>query len=191
MKLAAINYNDYNNSISGVNISVWVQGCPHKCEGCHNPETWSFFDNGFMEIESEFDTEEFYKNHIDKHINENGIKRDISILGGEPLVKENEKFTFNLISYIKKKYPDRKIYLWTGYSLKELIEKYRSEPDLIKLLLEVDYLITDRFELNKRDPNLKLRGSSNQHIYTNRKKLFSNDKKLIDITEEIDNMRDF
>lgn len=187
MRIANVNYNDINNAIDGVVISVWVQGCPHKCPGCHNPETWSL-SGGPESINSDHDKIEFFKKNIYDRINENGIKRNISILGGEPLFEVNESFTFDLIMYVKTLFPDRKIYLWTGYSMEELISKYKSNRAYMNLLHSVDYLITDRFLQDKRDPSLRLRGSTNQRIWTSVNKLFSKKKKFINITNKIDRM---
>ena len=43
MRIAGINKNDFA-AAPGVSVTVYVQGCPHRCEGCHNPETWNFED---------------------------------------------------------------------------------------------------------------------------------------------------
>ena len=81
MHIAGIKENDIVDG-EGVCVSVWFQGCPHQCLGCHNPETWSF--NGGYEIEYE----ELEKQVLEA-IKRNGIKRNLSLLGGEPLCEPN------------------------------------------------------------------------------------------------------
>lgn len=77
MRIAAIQYNDTTNG-EGVCVSLWTQGCPHRCKGCHNPETWDF--QGGKEI----GRQELLKDILN-HINANDVLRNFSILGGEPL----------------------------------------------------------------------------------------------------------
>ena len=80
-------------------------------------------------------------------------------MGGEPLAPENFTDTYYIIRQIKEKFPTIKIFIWTGYILEELKEMYND------LIFEyIDVLIDGRFELDKRDITLKLRGSSNQRI---------------------------
>ena len=147
MKYAKIISNDYING-EGVCVSFWTQGCPHHCVGCHNPETWSF--HGGIE-----DSEENIINTIIEAISANGIQRNFSILGGEPLCSENRDFIKKLTKTIRTYYPTITIFCWTGY-LYENIEKTYLE--------NIDVLIDGTFDINKRDITLKLRGSSNQRI---------------------------
>jgi len=155
LRYAGIIKNDIVDSDCGICVAVYFQGCPHHCKGCHNPETWN--ENGGIEI----DFEEFYKN-IKKSINENGIERNLSILGGEPLAEYNIKYTNELIKRIKKDYPNIKIYIWTGYTLNEILKKE-------KIFFEkyVDAIIDGKYIESLRDTRLKLRGSTNQNIYRN------------------------
>ena len=80
------------------------------------------------------------------------------------MAPSNRLFVSNIILYVHKFFPDRKILLWSGYSLEE-IEKMFNEPYEIDFLSYVTYLITDRFDIKKRDVTLPLRGSSNQRIW--------------------------
>jgi anaerobic ribonucleoside-triphosphate reductase activating protein len=135
----------------GVCVSFWTQGCPHRCKGCHNPETWSFEDG--IE-ENDFDL--LLK--IINLINKNNVNRNLSILGGEPLCSQNKDFVLRLVKTAKAHFPNIKIFLWTGYLIEELQEK-NSE-----ILEYVDVLIDGPFILEKRDLSLYLRGSSNQRV---------------------------
>ena len=112
MRIAGLVKNDIVDSDDGIAVALYFQGCPHHCKGCHNPETWDF--NGGMEI----DREELIKTVMDS-LTENGIKRNLSILGGEPLAPQNIDNTIYILSKIRKQFKDIKILLWTGYSFIE------------------------------------------------------------------------
>ena len=151
VKFAAINKNDFING-EGVCVSLWVQGCPHHCKGCHNPEQWDF--NGGNEIDINI-----LINEILIAIEANGIQRNFSILGGEPMAQRNISNTLYILEQIKKHFPNIKTYVWTGYTIEELLSLYNKE-----ILQNIDVLIDGRFILEERDITLKLRGSKNQRI---------------------------
>ena len=151
VKFAAINKNDFING-EGVCVSIWVQGCPHHCKGCHNPEQWDF--NGGNEIDIDI-----LINEILIAIEANGIQRNFSILGGEPMAQRNISNTLYILEQIKKHFPNIKTYVWTGYTIEELLSLYNKE-----ILQNIDILIDGRFILEERDITLKLRGSKNQRI---------------------------
>ena len=157
MRIAGIMKNDVVNSNNGVCVSVWAQGCPHRCKGCHNPETWNF-DGGYdIDYKS-------LKEQVVVALNANGVQRNLSILGGEPLCEENLYWVSKLIHEIKTVYPNIKVTLWTGYTLEELQELSKNNVKLTIALLCIDILIDGRFEEDKKDLSLELRGSSNQRI---------------------------
>ena len=149
MRFSKIKNNDIVNGI-GITLSVWTQGCPHHCKGCFNKETWTFNEG------NEFTNDDL--NYIISNIDSFNVKRNLSILGGEPLCPENVEGVINLCREFKKVYPDKLIYLWTGYTIEEFNK-------LQKQVLEyVDFIIDGKFEEAKKNLNLKLRGSSNQRI---------------------------
>lgn len=147
IRLAGVTANDVING-EGVCVSVWLQGCPHKCKGCHNPETWDF--NGGTLYNQDMVIFE-----ILKLIEADGMKRNLSILGGEPLCEENRDFVEYLTHIVSNVYPDIKVFCWTGYNIEEIDPKY---------IKYIDVLIDGKFEEEKRDITLKLRGSTNQRI---------------------------
>ena len=153
MKYAGIIYDDFVNG-ENVCVSLWMQGCHFHCKGCHNQQTWDF--NGGYEMPENFESD------ILKAISKNGIQRNFSLLGGEPLCPENRAFVCNLIKKVRETYPTIKIFVWTGYELEEL----RAENDkaINEILENIDVLITGRFILEQRDITLPLRGSRNQKI---------------------------
>lgn len=154
VRYAGLNKNDFING-EGVSVSLWVQGCPHHCPGCHNSEQWNF--EGGKYINNQLLIEEIFT-----ALTENGIQRNFSVLGGEPLAPQNINDTWEILWHVKRKFPNIKTYVWTGYTLEELYKLYESSKET--LLENVDVLIDGRFELKQRDITLKLRGSSNQRI---------------------------
>lgn len=147
IRLAGINPNDIVDG-NDICVSVWLQGCPHHCPQCHNPETWSFSGG------KEYNEEEIIEKIISL-INKNGIQRNLSLLGGEPLCPQNINFSLQLAKRVKEKYPNIKVFCWTGYLLEELDENK---------LKDIDILIDGKYDYKKRDITLYLRGSSNQRV---------------------------
>ena len=151
MRYAGLKENDIVDG-EGICVSLWTQGCPHRCPGCHNPETWDY--NGGMEIDmGELTTK------VIQAIEKNGVKRNLSILGGEPLCPHNIDFVISLVNIVRTLFPYIKIFIWTGYRLEDLREKYQKS-----LFDKIDVLIDGPFELSQRDITLKLRGSKNQRV---------------------------
>ena len=153
MKYAGLMENDIVDG-EGVCVSLWTQGCPHHCPGCHNPETWDF--------EGGYEVPEDIRGKIVKAISANGITRNFSVLGGEPLCEENLDFVLSIITAVRTAYPNIKIYIWSGYTFKELID--RQDPRIINILKQSNVLIDGPYEESLRDITLPLRGSSNQNI---------------------------
>lgn len=153
MKYSGIIRNDLA-AAPGVSVSFFTQGCPHRCKGCHNPETWDF-NRG-----KEFTYDVL--NEIIEALGANGIKRNFCVMGGEPLCSENEFLTLLVIKTVKEKLPDTKIYIWTGYYYEDLIKKGSTH---IKQILDMtDVLIDGPYIETERDTTLQMRGSSNQSI---------------------------
>lgn len=153
MKYATIKDNDIANG-PGVGVSVFLQGCERHCEGCFNPETWDF--EGGQEF-----TQDTLK-HIINALTANGIKRHLSILGGEPLHPNNLFLTQLIISNVKQKLPETTIYIWTGYTIEEL--RKSTSKALQYILSTADVLIDGPYIEAERDITLPMRGSRNQRI---------------------------
>ena len=153
MRYAGLIRNDLA-AAPGVSVSFFTQGCPHRCKGCHNPETWDF-NRG-----KEFTYDVL--NEIVEALGANGIKRNFCIMGGEPLCSENEFLTLLVIKTVKEKLPDTKIYVWTGYYYEDLTK--RGSAHIKQILDMTDVLIDGPYIETKRDTTLQMRGSSNQNI---------------------------
>ena len=153
MRYAGLIENDFVNG-EGVCTTLFLQGCPHHCPGCHNEETWDF--NGGIEI----DEDELIAK-VKSVLEKNGIQRNLSISGGEPLCDQNLDFTKKIIRHIKEISPDIKITIWTGFRYAELLQDLKYGY----ILNSAHMLITGPFILAQRDITLPLRGSKNQEIW--------------------------
>jgi anaerobic ribonucleoside-triphosphate reductase activating protein len=144
-----INKNDSVNG-KGISVSVWFSGCPHKCKGCFNQETWDPYLGNELTDET--------IDEIIEAIGANGITRNLSILGGEPLAPYNINSVGELLVRVRDVYPDIMVYLWTGYEWEDLRE---GQLDVVEM---VNVLVDGPFDIDKKDITLELRGSSNQRI---------------------------
>lgn len=153
MQYAGLIKNDFS-AAPGVSVSFYAQGCPHRCPGCHNPETWDF--KGGKEFTADILEE------IVEALQANGIKRSFCILGGEPLCPENEFLTCMIVRHVKEKLPDTEIYIWTGYTYDQL--KANANPHLQNILQFIDYIIDGPYIEAERDITLPMRGSRNQRV---------------------------
>ena len=129
----------------GVRLTVFTQGCPHHCHGCHNPQTWSL-DGGH-----EVDTEE-----IVQKLKENPLLSGITFSGGEPFLQPAP------LAEIARAAHKLGLDVWsyTGFTLEELEKR----TDAQQLLNEVDVLVDGPYVEALRDLTLRFRGSSNQRI---------------------------
>ena len=166
MRINRIKDNDIANGF-GITMSLWTQGCPHHCKGCFNKETWNFIDG------EEFTEEKL--NYIIDNIDKHNVKRDLSILGGEPLCPENIDGVLQVCESFKNKYPDKKIYVWTGYTVENFDEVQK------QIFKYIDVLVDGKFEEDKKNISLTLRGSSNQRIINVKDTIKENKLILIDL----------
>ena len=161
MRYAGLIKND-TAAAPGICVTFFVQGCPLRCPGCHNPESWDF-DGG-----KEFTPEVL--DEIISGLTANNINRTLCIMGGEPLCSENLFLTTLIIKEVRQQKPNVKIYLWTGYTYEELLSKKTSNPKLEYVLDNIDCLIDGPFIQEEKDITLQMRGSRNQRIiYLTRK----------------------
>ena len=132
----------------GIRVSIFMQGCTFNCKNCFNQETHDF--NG---------GKEFTDKTIDEVLKlcDNDTIKGLSILGGEPLHPQNIDGTTNLAKKFKEKFPNKNIWMWTGFSFdNDLKDK--------EVLNYVDVLVDGRYEDDLHDPKLKWKGSSNQRV---------------------------
>lgn len=165
MYYGAIKKTDISNG-TGVRVSLFVSGCTHHCKGCFNEETWDF--NYGTEYTSQTQTE------IIRAMNFPYIS-GLSILGGEPFEPENQKVLVNLLIDVKKKYPDKDIWCYTGYIFeKDLLCQSRARCEYTDEMLQlIDVLVDGPFILSKKNLMLRFRGSDNQRLINVKKSLES------------------
>lgn len=131
----------------GFRYTLFTQGCPHHCPGCHNPETHDFAGGRLITVDEV--TEDFFKNPMLK---------GITLSGGEPFAQA--QVLASLAERIRAKGKD--VVVYTGYTFEQLLSGM--VPHAQELLAQTDLLIDGRFELEQRDLTLKFRGSANQRI---------------------------
>lgn len=131
----------------GYRTTVFTQGCPHHCEGCHNPHTHSF-DGGRVVTVGEI-IEKFKKNPL---------LAGITLSGGEPFCQAASCAEIAKAVHELKK----NVIVYSGYTFEQLFEMSRSNIGVKELLLNSDILIDGKFELSQRSLELRFKGSKNQ-----------------------------
>ncbi len=167
MNYAGIKYCDVANG-PGCRTVLFVSGCRNACDGCFQPQTWDF---GYGEL---FD-ERVQKEVIDSL--EPEYIEGITLLGGEPFEEENQKALLVFMRKLKKEYPNKNVWAYTGYIYdKDLVAGGRKHTeDTDELLSMIDVLVDGPFRQELYDISLKFRGSSNQRIL-NLKETIKNNK---------------
>ena len=138
----------------GIRYVLFCQGCKHHCNGCHNPESWSFNGGTFVEPLD-----------IYNQMKKNELLDGLTLSGGDPIEQVDELLP--LVKLVKNEY---NIWCYTGYLYEDLIN-----DDKIKNFLEyIDVLVDGPFILDQRDLTLQFKGSKNQRIIDVKKSLETN-----------------
>lgn len=145
----------------GIRLTVFVQGCPHHCLGCHNPETHDFDGGTIMPITTILDS-----------IDENPLLSGVTFSGGEPFGQVQP--LLELAREVKKR--SLHLTIFTGYLFENLLEKAKQEPNILELLSLTDLLVDGPFILSKKSLELQFRGSSNQRLIDVQKTLANTGK---------------
>lgn len=132
---------------NGVRVTLFVSGCSHRCKGCHNPESWDAFGG------KEF-TEETIE-RIEKLLDRDFVD-GLTLSGGDPLFFQNRSEITKLCKRIKEKFPQKTIWLYTGYEYEEV--------KTLEVFDYVDVVVDGPFKIDLRDVSLAFRGSPNQRI---------------------------
>lgn len=131
----------------GVRVSLFVSGCRNHCKGCFQPETWDFH---YGQPYDRFTANEIIKALSPEHIS------GLSILGGDPMEPENITEVTTLCYLVKKLYPDKTIWLYTGYHWENLKD--------FEIMKYIDVMVDGPFIESLKDISLAYRGSSNQRL---------------------------
>lgn len=135
----------------GVRTVLWCAGCNKQCKNCFNPETWDFnAGKVFDDRAKQFLFEQLSKPYI----------KGLTLSGGHPLEKPNRSDIYFLLKEIKKKFPLKDIWMYTGYTWED-VENVR---EIQHILCYVDVLIDGPYIEEQRDITLAFRGSKNQRI---------------------------
>ena len=164
---------DIANGI-GVRVSLFVSGCLNRCKNCFQPETWNF------KYGKPFDSDA--EDYIISLLNKPYIK-GLSLLGGEPMEPENQKDLLPFLQKVKNLFPDKDIWLFTGFTYEELLsDNCRGNcPQTLKILKLTDIMVDGRYDESLKNIALKFRGSENQRIIDVQKTLKNKSVILADI----------
>ncbi len=156
MKYATIKEIDVANG-PGIRVSLFVSGCTHHCKGCFNPETWNFNygDDFTSEVEDRI-IEAMKPAYI----------KGLSLLGGEPFEPQNQEALLPFLRRVKAAYPDKTVWCYSGYDFEKDMLTGNLGPWEIthEMLTLIDVLVDGEFVLEKKNPNLRFRGSENQRV---------------------------
>lgn len=151
MKILNITSPDVNNG-TGFRVTLWVAGCSHHCRGCHNPESWDYNQGKTLR--------EVRKDLFDRL--DKSYIQGLTLSGGDPLAQSRKSLLelYFLLRRIKKKFPNKDIWIYSGYTHEEILQdKFK------KLVLsQCDVLVDGLYRYALRDTSLPFRGSSNQRI---------------------------
>lgn len=142
----------------GCRVTLWVSGCEHHCLHCHNQNTWALSAGKEFTYES---MEELLSDCAPDYIS------GLTFSGGDPLHPENYSTVMLIAKIFKEKYPNKTIWLWTGYLWEEIKCLYGIQ--------NIDVLIDGEFVESLKDLSLKWRGSSNQRVIDVQKSIESNE----------------
>ena len=152
MNYSALRKADIANGI-GFRCTLWCTGCRRKCPGCFNPEAQ---DPNFGEPFTDEVKEKIFKELAEPTCD------GLSLMGGEPLsiCSDNRKQTIQLCKEVKERFPNKSVWMWTGY----LFEEIASDPSMKEILNYVDIIVDGEFRIEERDLSCAFKGSRNQRI---------------------------
>ena len=146
----------------GIGLVLWVSGCPHHCEGCHNYSTWNpMVGEKFTDTTLDYLIQLLSHPHINR----------ITFSGGDPLAVYNRETVTQIAKRIKTELPSKKIWCYTGYTWEKV-------KDLV-LMNYVDVLVDGRFIQEQKDITLNWCGSRNQRVIDVNKSLKTNQVTLL------------
>lgn len=141
----------------GVRVSLFVSGCRNRCKNCFQPETWDFNYGKPFDEQTE---EKLMKMLAPSYIN------GLTVLGGEPMEPENQRALLPFLKKVKAAYPQKTIWLYTGFTLEELCSTdCRAHTEYTEEILKLLTVLVDgRFVEEKKNISLRFRGSENQRL---------------------------
>lgn len=180
MNYLKIEHEDVCNGI-GLRCTIWLTSCSHRCSGCFNKESWN--------PNSGIPFDESAKQEIFDELSKDYIS-GITFTGGDPLHENNLDEVIKLVQEIRNSFPDKTIWLYTGYTWNYIMSYQPVETDefdyieesyndcLMKkrkeIIFQVDVLVDGEYIDEQKDLTLKFRGSKNQHVIDVKQSLSQN-----------------
>lgn len=151
-----ITTDDMKNGV-GLRVVLWVSGCSHHCKNCHNPITWDPKEG--LPFDKKAESELFSALEPD-------YISGITLSGGDPLHLENREEMTLLVEKIRKQFPEKTIWLYTGYVWEEIHQ--------LPIMKNLDVLVDGRFIEEQKNLKLHWKGSANQRVIDVQKSLAAN-----------------
>lgn len=158
LRIVDITAPDINNG-NGIRVTLWVAGCNHHCKGCHNQWTWNFNQGRQFKLD---------RRDIFQELSE-WLDRDyvegLTLSGGDPLCQDDEGLCelLSIIHWFKERYPNKNIWLYTGYTIEDV--RALCGDKVNEIVNSVDVVVDGPYIEEKRDIcHTPFRGSTNQRI---------------------------
>lgn len=151
MNIAGVDYESVNDG-EGVRTVIYISGCSHNCPMCHNPQTHNLsYGTPYTEK---------LQNEVFENIKKRPFIKGLTLSGGDPLHDKNLQDVLNLVNRIRLFFPNKTIWLYTGYEWEYcMLDDIRK-----KIISKCDVVVDGRYIDELRDITLKWRGSSNQRV---------------------------
>ena len=164
-----ITYPDMNNG-DGLRVVLWLSGCSHHCYNCQNPQTW--------DVNSGIPFDESAKEELFRELDKDYIS-GLTLSGGDPLHEANLDGVLDLVNEIRLSFPNKSIWIYSGYSFtelfmyddqikknpnylrKDIMEIYKKRQEIVK---QCTVMVDGRYIDSQRNPSKKWAGSNNQHV---------------------------
>ena len=155
-----ITYPDMNNG-DGLRVVLWLSGCSHHCYNCQNPQTW--------DVNSGIPFDESAKEELFRELDKDYIS-GLTLSGGDPLHEANLDGVLDLVNKIRLLFPNKTIWIYSGYQWNQIFNDgvYLTRDcagwKRREIIKKCDVMIDGKYVDSLREPQLKWRGSSNQHV---------------------------
>lgn len=140
----------------GVRFTVFAQGCPHRCEGCHNPQTWPFEGGALVTVGA-----------VIAKMKADPLLQGLTLSGGEPFCQAGPMAALAKAAHAE----GYDVVVYTGYTFEALLAMGQKDPDVRALLEVADLLVDGPFIRAQKSYALRFRGSANQRILDVKKSL--------------------
>lgn len=131
----------------GLRVVLWLSGCEHYCDNCHNPQTWSYNGGIPFDLNAKAELfEELRKDYV----------AGITLTGGDPFAKKNRSEVHSLLKEVKHLFPNKTVWCYTGFTYEQIKHLHH--------LYFIDVLVDGKYDNNLSKPSPKWCGSTNQRV---------------------------